>query len=134
MEKVNIKTGGYMLEGLVDTLLSRLREIVASETVIGKPISAEGATVIPITKISLGFMAGGGNGPEEVKKGAGGTGLGGGASIEPLAIITIQKGEVKIHRLNEKASGIDKIMEVVPEVIEKYIKPGKEPKAAAEKP
>jgi uncharacterized spore protein YtfJ len=110
-----------------------LREIVASETVIGKPINAEGATVIPITKISLGFMAGGGNSPEEEKKRAAGTGLGGGALIEPLAVITIQKDEVKIHRLNEKSSSVDKIMEVVPEVIEKYLKPQKAQKAKAQK-
>jgi len=122
-----------MLEGLVDTLLSRLREIVASETVIGKPIETQGATVIPITKISLGFMAGGGSNPEEEKKKVAGTGLGGGAMIEPLAIITIQKDEVKIHRLKEKASGIDKIMEILPEVIEKYIKPAREKKTAKEK-
>ncbi|MFH1213819.1 MAG: spore germination protein GerW family protein [Candidatus Neomarinimicrobiota bacterium] len=122
-----------MLEGLIDTLLSRLREIVASETVIGKPISAEGATVIPITKISLGFMAGGGGSPDDEKLKAKGTGLGGGALIEPLAIITIQKGEVKIHRLNEKSSSVEKLMEIVPEVIEKYIKPACEKKNTGEK-
>ncbi len=111
-----------MLEGLIDTLLSRLREIVASETVIGKPIQAEGATVIPITKITLGFGAGGGESPEEEKRKGKGTGLGGGAVIEPLAVITIQKDEVKIHRLNEKAAGFEKIIELVPEVVGKFIK------------
>ncbi|MCK9243744.1 MAG: sporulation protein [Candidatus Marinimicrobia bacterium] len=122
-----------MLEGLVNTLLSRLREIVASETVIGKPIEAEGATVIPVTKISIGFMAGGSTNPDETKKKIDGSGLGGGAMIEPLAVITIQKGEVKIHRIKEKASGVDKIMEIVPEIIEKYIKPAREKKASKEK-
>ncbi len=121
-----------MMEGLIDTLLSRLREIVASETVIGKPISAEGATVIPITKISLGFGAGGGTGPEADSKKASGTGLGGGAMIEPLAIITIQQGEVKIHRLSEKSAGLNKIMEVVPELIEKYLKKDKDKNSSSE--
>ena len=121
-----------MLEGLVDTLLSRLREIVASETVIGKPIETGDTMVIPITKISLGFMVGSSGNPEEQKKKTEGTGLGGGALIEPLAVITIQKGEVKIHRLKEKISGVDKLMEIVPEVLEKYIKPKFEKKSAKE--
>jgi len=122
-----------MLESLVDTLLSRLREIVASETVIGKPIETEDTMVIPITKISLGFMVGGSGNPEEQKKKNEGTGLGGGAMIEPLGVITIQKGEVKIHRLKEKISGVDKLMEIVPEIIEKYIKPKGEKKSGKEK-
>ncbi len=111
-----------MLENLIDTLLTRLKEIVSSETVIGEPITAGEATVIPITKISLGFGAGGNN-PEEAKGKAAGSGIGGGAVIEPIAVITILKGEVRIHYLKEKEAGLEKIADLIPKVLDRFVKP-----------
>lgn len=109
-----------MLEGIVDKLLSRLREIVTSETVIGKPIQVGESTVIPITKISLGFGAGAGS--SDTKEKGSGSGTGGGAVIEPVAIITIHKDEMKIHILKKKESGLEKIFEALPDLICKLAK------------
>ena len=47
-----------MIKDLVDTMLDRLKKIVETDTVVGKPIQSDNTTVIPITKISLGFGAG----------------------------------------------------------------------------
>lgn len=110
-----------MLENLIDKLLARLKEIVSSETVIGEPISAGEATVIPITKISLGFGAGGAA-ADETKPKSGGSGIGGGAVIEPVAVITILKGEVKIHFLKEREAGLEKIADLIPKVLDRFIK------------
>jgi|UPI0003617958 uncharacterized spore protein YtfJ len=116
-----------MLEELIDKLLTRMREIVSSETVIGEPITAGEATVVPITKISLGFGAGGSQGDDAKGKGSG-SGIGGGAVIEPVAVITILQGEVKIHYLKEKEAGLEKIADLIPKVLDRFVKPRAEAK------
>lgn len=46
---------------LMSTAMKDLNTLVDVNTVIGKPVSVEdGTTVIPITKVTLGFMTGGG--------------------------------------------------------------------------
>ncbi len=118
-----------MIEKVVDTLLSKLKDIVSSETVVGKPIQAGETTIVPVTKISVGFGAGSG-GKDDDSKGHHGTGTGGGASIEPVAIITVHQGDVKIHLMNGENHGIKKIIDLVPGVIEKFSKnkPGEKTK------
>ena len=109
-----------MVENLLDTLLGKLKTLVDSETVIGKPISAGKATVIPVTKISFGFGAGGGKTKTE---GDSGSGTGGGAIIEPVAIIMVEDDNVRVHSLKENAVG--KVIDMVPGILKKFSK-GKE--------
>ncbi|MBL7135623.1 MAG: sporulation protein [Candidatus Marinimicrobia bacterium] len=122
-----------MIESLVDTLLDKLKDIVASETVVGKPVETPEATIIPVSKISLGFGAGGGGSVETAKDKGKGSGTGGGAVIDPVAIISICKGEVKVHKLKEKGLDIGKIVELVPELISKFSKSKKAGKGRVKK-
>ena len=81
-----------MSNNVVDILrgvVSELREIAKSETIIGEPVSVGKRTVIPVVKISVGFGDGGGKG-EEQKRGSGvGGGGGGGDKIDPAAVMLI---------------------------------------------
>jgi len=104
-----------MVENLLDTLLGKLKTLVDSETVVGKPISVGKATVIPVTKISFGFGAGGGKSKGD---GDSGTGTGGGAIIEPVAIIMIEDEAIRVHSL--KDNSIAKVIEMVPGILKKF--------------
>jgi len=106
-----------MVENLLDTLLGKLKTLVDSETVVGKPISVGKATVIPVTKISFGFGAGGGKSKGD---GDSGTGTGGGAIIEPVAIIMIEDDSVRVHSLKDNT--IAKVIEMVPGILKKFSK------------
>lgn len=106
-----------MVENLLDTLLGKLKNLVDSETVIGKPISAGKATVIPVTKISFGFGAGGGKAKGD---GESGTGTGGGAIIEPVAIIMIEDDLIRVHSLKDNT--IAKVIDLVPGILKKFSK------------
>lgn len=106
-----------MVENLIDTLLGKLKLLVDSETVVGKPIEAGETTIIPVTKISFGFAAGSNLGKDEKDKSSG---SGGGALIEPVAIITVEKGEVKVHSLKDGSLG--KVFEMVPGILKKLTK------------
>jgi uncharacterized spore protein YtfJ len=103
-----------MVENLIDTLLGKLKSLVDSETVVGKAIEVGETTIIPITKISFGFAVGGNLGKDEKDKSSG---SGGGAFIEPIAVITVEKGEVKVHSL--KDGSLAKVFEMVPGILKK---------------
>ena len=46
------------IEGLVKTAMDKVREMADCETVVGKPIvTADGTTIIPVSKISVGFAS-----------------------------------------------------------------------------
>ena len=76
-----------ILKGVV----SELKEMARSESIIGDPITVGDKTVIPIVKINVGFGAGGGQGEDDKKRAGFGGGGGGGASIEPAAFIIIRQ-------------------------------------------
>ncbi|MBF0410885.1 MAG: sporulation protein [Candidatus Riflebacteria bacterium] len=98
------------IDSLIKTVLSELQVAVSSKTVIGEPISVQNWTVIPVTKVSFGFGAGGGEGKKD-SVGFGG-GSGGGATIEPTAFIAVGQNEVKLFSLKGKETVWEKILNV----------------------
>lgn len=109
------------VEETIKEIASELERIATTKTVVGDPIVAAGKTIIPVSKLSMGFGGGGGEGKKEHESGYGGGG-GAGAKIEPVAFIVISEDETKIFRISERSdvgSILSSIQEVVPDVIEK---------------
>ncbi len=124
------------LETILKNVLSELRQMVKTETVVGKPIQAGESVVVPVSKVSVGFGVGGGERTEENKKGLnGGTGLGGGATIEPVAFIVITNGKAQLLSLTkQEAFNWGKVVDLIPELIDQVKGfSGKKEKAKAEK-
>ncbi len=109
------------LEGLMSTSMEKIRELVDVDTIIGKPISTpDGTTIIPISKVSFGFVSGGSDIPSTTPKEVFAGGAGAGISIKPQAFIVINKeGDSKILELGGKSSPIEGIIESAPELIGK---------------
>ncbi|MDD2717521.1 MAG: spore germination protein GerW family protein [Candidatus Wallbacteria bacterium] len=103
-----------MLDNLVKTMLAELKSTIKSETIVGAPITVGEVSIIPVTKISFGFGAGGEG--SDKKNGFGG-GSGGGASVEPVAFIVISKGEAKILTLKTTSEAWEKLLD--PELFKK---------------
>ncbi len=99
----------------LDTLLVKFKELAKSETVFGDPIQAGETTLIPVSKVSLGF-ASTGSGKKE-----GLSGQGGGAKITPIAFISIQGDNIKVHHLENGGSDYARLLSLAPEVLEKVI-------------
>ena len=78
------------VDDLIRTMMQEFRQIVKTETVVGDPIEVGGTVIVPVSKISFGFGAGGG---KKANKGDGGSGTAGGASVEPVAFIVIRDGK-----------------------------------------
>lgn len=108
------------VEGLVKTAMEKIHEMVDSDTIVGKPIvTADGTTIIPVSKVSFGFASGGSDLPTKSTKDQFGGGSGAGVTIQPLAFIAVYKGEVKLLQLTANASKENAIVNMVPEVIDK---------------
>ncbi len=126
------------LEGLMSTSMEKIRELVDVDTIIGKPISSpDGSTIIPISKVSFGFVSGGSDIPAKVDKDVFAGGAGAGITIKPQAFIVINKnGEAKILELGGKASPIEEIIDSAPELLNKlkgmFGKKGSEDEEAGE--
>ncbi len=109
------------LEGLMSTSMEKIRDLVDVNTIIGEPISSpDGTTIIPISKVSFGFVSGGSDLPTKVEKEVFAGGAGAGITIKPQAFIVIGKdGDAKILELGGKTSPIDGIIESAPELLNK---------------
>ena len=109
-----------IVENLVKTTLGEIEKVLSTRTVVGEPITVEGATLIPLISVGFGFGAGGGEGRGEAKQkgeGAGG-GTGGGAWVRPKAVIIIDKEGVRIEPIRGgMATAIEKIGETIPQML-----------------
>jgi len=99
-------------------VVEQLEKLITTKTIVGEPITVAGKTVVPISKVSFGFGSGGGEGRRDEKSGFGGAGAGG-AKIEPVAFLVISEDEVKLLSATGKGIDIGKIVEAVPEVMDK---------------
>lgn len=109
------------LEGLMSTSMEKIRELVDVNTIIGEPLTApDGTIIIPISKVSFGFVSGGSDIPSQVSKEVFAGGSGAGISIKPQAFIIIKRdGDVKMLELGSKDSPVDTLIEGVPGIISK---------------
>jgi len=114
-------------EKVLESMYDKLDNFLKTETVIGEIIEVGDVKLIPIITASFGL--GGGIG-EEDNSGGGGGGVG--CKISSDAILVIRGSDVEMMPVKNKSS-LDKLIEKVPELIDK-IEANKEKKdKAAEK-
>ena len=125
--------GEHPIEGLMFTAMNSIEDMIDVNTIIGEPIeTGNNITIIPISKVSFGFAAGGsefkGETIDEYKKVDKeeeiqyrlpfGGGSGAGVSINPIAFLVVQNGNVKLLPVNH-SSAIDKLLDYMPDLMEK---------------
>ena len=109
---------------MMDTILEKVKGIVDSNTIIGKPIVCEDGTIIlPVTKVSMGAGSGGTEWQSKEPKNeklpfGGGSGLG--VTITPMAVLVVKNGHVNLVSMDGgKEDGYDKLLGILPDAIEK---------------
>lgn len=115
------------LQDIIQTSLENLRSLIDANTIIGEPINtASGTTIIPVSKISMGYATGGldynGKTPSAKQNfgGGGGTGI----SITPVGFLTVKaNGNVEMVGLTPAPTGtVEQIADLIersPEIFEK---------------
>ncbi len=109
------------LEGMMDTTMEKIRQMVDVNTIIGEPVVCpDGTVIIPVSKVSYGFAAGGSDLPTKnsAQKDYFGGGSGAGVSIQPVAFLVVNNGNVKM--LNMEFDGaVDRVISMVPDFVDK---------------
>ena len=112
------------IEGLMDTTLEKIRQMVDVNTVIGNPITTpDGTTIIPVSKVVYGFASGGsefGSKKADNKTLFGG-GTGAGVTINPIAFISICNGDVKLLNIADYQDSQDRAVGMIPEMFDKIV-------------
>lgn len=102
------------LADIIKTALDQMQYIAKTETVIGEPIIAGEVTLIPVSRISIGFAAGGAGKGDTSGSGAG---TGGGINITPVAFIVVTGEKVQVQPLTPSDPIMNKIMSLAPDVV-----------------
>ena len=105
------------------TSMESIREMVDVNTVVGDPVQTQdGSTIIPISKVSFGFVAGGGEylcgtmRPQtEEMPFAGGAGAG--VSVHPMGFLVCSQNGVRLLSAN-CTSPMARIVEMIPQALE----------------
>lgn len=104
---------------LTDSSMKNLKTLIDSNSVIGTPITgADGTVILPISKVSFGFAAAGGDVPSTQKELFGG-GSGGGVTITPMGFLVMHGSDVKLLQLQSFSNTADRVVGMVPDVIDK---------------
>ena len=111
------------LERLMENSYSGLKSILSADTVLGSPIvTNDGVSIIPVCKITMGFLTGGGeygvNTDFSDLPFAGGSGTG--MSVTPIGFLTCDKSHVKIVSFDDK-SAIEYLAQTVPELVKAVV-------------
>ena len=123
----------HPIEGLMLTAMNSIKEMIDVNTIIGEPIQASNnIVVIPISKVSFGFAAGGSEFKGETINAYRkqdkdeqiqyrlpfGGGSGAGVSLSPVAFLVIQGEMVKLLPVNHSTS-LDRLLDYIPDLFEK---------------
>ena len=104
--------------------MTRIREMIDVNIIVGEAIEANGATIIPISKVRCGFVSGG---VDQKKSNLSqdhpfGGGAGGTMTITPVAFLVCTSDDVKILHLNEGSHLFDRIIDSISRIIDHFFK------------
>lgn len=131
-------TNDIPLKQIIESALSKIGEVVDVNTVIGEPINLGEVTLIPFSKVAVGFASGGtefgGKSPRADGKAYFAGGNGAGVTMTPLGFIAVEKGVARVIELGNPATyqapkdpvnrvldGINGVIDKVPDIVDKIM-------------
>lgn len=130
------------VNSLIDLVAGTVSDVARSDVVVGEPIELGDVTIVPLSRVSLGFGGGGGEGegkgPKprsrkghgknvgarlearmELAEGRGsGGGAGGGGKVRPVGVIVFSSEGVSIEAIPDKKGVLDKLFDKVPQLVD----------------
>lgn len=116
----------HPIENIMQTAMVEIKDMIDVNTIIGDPIiSTDGSTIIPVSKVAFGFVAGGGeygrtDGQQESQHPFAG-GASSGISICPIGFLVVNESDVELLPVNG-SNLLEKIFETVPKIVTHFKK------------
>ncbi|MBR2968203.1 MAG: GerW family sporulation protein [Clostridia bacterium] len=115
----------HPIERIMDNALVKIRSFIDADTVVGSPVTtSDGVSIIPISKISMGFLTGGGEysdlSAEQKSEFPFAGGSGAGVSVQPIGFLVSDGKTIKLVNIGEK-NPLEKLMEIAPEIVESIV-------------
>lgn len=125
----------YPIDSLMTTTMENIRDMVDVNTVVGDACQTpDGSTVIPISRVSFGFVSGGaeyGAGSRATREARPdalpfGGGAGAGVSVTPMGFLVLSKDDVRMLPASSETP-VDRLMELIPGLVKdiKSMLPGR---------
>ena len=109
------------LPNMMETTIQKIREMLDVNTVVGNPITTpDGVTIIPVSKVSVGFGGGGSDFTGKTGDNPFGGGMGGGVKVSPGCFLVVKDGNVRMLSVPAPAnSTTERIVEMLPDTLDK---------------
>ena len=112
----------HPIETIMSTTMENIRDMIDVNTVVGDAVTpAEGTVIIPISRVSFGFVAGGGEyglkTPQPAANDlpfAGGTGAG--VTVQPMGFLVVKNDQVRLTPAQYYAP-VDRVIEMIPPLL-----------------
>ncbi len=115
----------HPINGMMNSAMENLKEMVDVNTIVGDPItSPDGTIIIPVSKVSFGLAAGGGEysakNPSPESRNPFGGGVGAGVSINPIGFLVANDTQIKLLPV-EGDDAANKLIDYVPVMVNKVM-------------
>ncbi len=117
----------HPIHNLMKISMESLKKMVDVDTIVGNPLKTDrGDTIIPVSKVSFGFGAGGSEFESERKSTSNdnapfGGGSGGGVSITPIAFLVVNESGVELKHIEERTSLYERLLDQAPKFINNIV-------------
>jgi len=112
----------HPIESLMKTAMESIKEMVDVNTIVGDPVEApDGSVIIPVSRVTAGFAAGGGE-YEAANAGKGeslpfGGGSGAGVSVQPVGFLVVGQGQIRLLPVDQNVI-FDRLIDLAPKVMD----------------
>lgn len=117
------------VDEIINSAMKNLQSIIDSNTIVGKTIKVDDVAIIPISRVQVGFVAGGGEtsskGKQKTMPFMGGSGAG--FSVIPVGVLTIIKNKVEFLQI-DRVDAVGEMLKTANKFLGKIIKEKKNDK------
>jgi sporulation protein YtfJ len=114
------KLTDHPIKALMKTAMESIKEMVDVNTIVGDPVETPaGSVIIPISRVSCGFVAGGGEYDNAADKNSQlpfGGGSGAGVSVQPVGFLVVGNNDVRLLPVDGNAI-FDRLVDLTPKVM-----------------
>lgn len=109
------------------TAMESIKEMVNVNTVVGEPIETpDGLVILPVSRVTCGFAAGGSEYELEGRDGGGGGnqavpfggGSGAGVSVQPVGFLVVGKDKIRLLPVDANTA-VERLIDLTPQVLDR---------------